>query len=76
VSILSKESGHHQSSQSGSFFTSGRASDPSNPGGSFISTGNKDGHTTQTYDSQGRHVETHSSGDGGPARDVPAGGKK
>lgn len=69
-------SGHHQSSPSGNYYTSGPAADDRAPGGHFVSTGDKGGHTTHLYDAGGHHVRSSQSGNGGPARDVPPGGKK
>jgi hypothetical protein len=69
-------SGHHQRSSSGNFYTSGKASDPkAGPGGRFISTGDRGGHTTHVYNGSGQHVHSKSSGDGGPAKGVSPGGK-
>lgn len=69
-------SGHHQSSPSGNFYTSGPADDPRAQGGHFVSTGNRDGHTTFVYDSNGQSVDVKSSGDGGPAANVNSDSKK
>jgi len=66
----------HQKSESGDFYTSKPASDPKAEGGRIISTGDKSGHTTHVYDSESNHVDTSTTGSGGPAKDVSPGGKQ